>query len=281
MNPSHSIGVISGLTSAVVWGTGDFVGGLAARRTSQFGVVALVALTGLGIMIPAAFLAGEPFPSGATIAWSLAAGFLGAAGVAALYQGLSTGAAALVAPTSAVVAAALPVIAGSFLEGMPPSSDLAGIVSGLVGIWLVSRVPAGQGAAGRSGLFLGLIAGAGFGAFFILIAQVEDDVLFTPLVFTKLAGLIFGLAVLMLQRQRFPSLRRNPLGLLSGVLDAGGNLFFLMATQATTLAVAAVLASMYPAVTVGLSALVLHERIRRVQVAGVLLCLVAVAMISL
>jgi hypothetical protein len=92
MNPSHSIGVISGLTSAVVWGTGDFVGGLAARRTSQFGVVALVALTGLGIMIPAAFLAGEPFPSGATIAWSLAAGFR-RAGVAALYQGLSTGAA--------------------------------------------------------------------------------------------------------------------------------------------------------------------------------------------
>jgi drug/metabolite transporter (DMT)-like permease len=150
-----------------------------------------------------------------------------------------------------------------------------------VGIWLVSRVPAGERAAGRSGLVLGLFAGAGFGAFFILIAQVEDDVLFTPLVFAKLAGLIFGLAVLMLQHQRFPSLRRNPLGLLSGVLDAGGNLFFLLATQATTLAVAAVLASMYPAATVGLSALVLHERIRRVQAAGVLLCLAAVAMISL
>jgi drug/metabolite transporter (DMT)-like permease len=280
MNSPHSLGVISGVLSALIWGAGDFIGGLATRRSTPFAVVAVTGLAGVAIMLPAALLAGEPMPSGATIAWAVAAGLCGAAGVAALYRGLAMGAAAIVAPTSAVVAAALPVVAGSILEGLPPASDLAGIAVGLAGIWLVSRVPDASTAAGRSGLILGLLAGAGFGAFFVLIAQVEEGLLFTPLVFSKLTALIFGLTVLALQQRGLPSLRRNPLAVVSGVLDAGGNLFFLYAAQTTTLAVAAVLASMYPAVTVGLSALVVHERIRRVQAAGVLLCLAAVAMIS-
>jgi drug/metabolite transporter (DMT)-like permease len=280
MNSPLSLGVISGVLSALVWGTGDFIGGMATRRSTPFTVVTLTGLVGVVVMIPAALLAGEPVPSGATVAWAVAAGLCGAAGVAALYRGLASGAAAIVAPTSAVVAAALPVLAGSILEGLPPASDLAGIAVGLAGIWLVSRVPDASTATGRSGLVLGLLAGAGFGGFFILIAQVEEGVLFTPLVFSKLTALIFGLIVLSLQRRGLPSLRRNPLALVSGVFDAGGNLFFLYAAQTTTLAVAAVLASMYPAVTVGLSAVVVHERVRRLQAAGVVLCLVAVGLIS-
>src|SRR3990172_4488169 len=184
MIPANLFGIISGLASALVWGTGDFVGGVAARRASQFKVVALSALAGLSVLIPAAVLAGESFPSGRTIAWSLAAGISGAVGIAALYHGLSTGAAATVAPTS-----------------------------------------------------------AGFGGFFVLIAQVDAAALFTPLVFVKLAALAFGLVILFFRRQGFPSLRANPLALLSRILDTGGNFLFLLATRATSLAVAAVLAS--------------------------------------
>ena len=281
MIPANLFGIISGLASALVWGTGDFVGGVAARRASQFKVVALSALAGLSVLIPAAVLAGESFPSGRTIAWSLAAGISGAVGIAALYQGLSTGAAATVAPTSAVVGAALPVLAGSLLQSLPSPGDLAGILLGLTGIWLVSSLSPDKKGSTRPGVTLGIVAGAGFGGFFVLIAQVDAAALFTPLVFVKLAALAFGLAILFFQRQGFPSLRANPLALLSGILDTGGNFLFLLATRATSLAVAAVLASMYPAVTVGLSILLMHETVNRRQVAGVVLCVAAVVLISL
>src|SRR3972149_775908 len=87
MIPSNPLGILSGLASALGWGTGDFVGGVAARRASQFKVVALSALAGLSVLIPAAVLAGGAFPSGRTIPWSLAAGVSGAGGVAALDHG--------------------------------------------------------------------------------------------------------------------------------------------------------------------------------------------------
>jgi len=281
MIPSNPVGILSGLASALVWGTGDFVGGVAARRASQFKVVALSALAGLCVLIPAAVLAGESFPSGRTIAWSLAAGISGAIGIAALYQGLSTGAAATVAPTSAVVGAALPVLAGSLLQSLPSPGDLAGILLGLTGIWLVSSLSPDKKRSTRPGLILGILAGAGFGGFFVLIAQVDASALYTPLIFVKLAALAFGVVILLFLRQGFPSLRANPLAVLSGILDTGGNFLFLLATRATSLAVAAVLASMYPAVTVGLSILFMHETVNRRQVAGVILCVAAVVLISL
>lgn len=280
MIPAAAPGILAGILSALVWGTGDFVGGVAARRASQFAVVALSAFAGLCVLIPIAILAGEPFPSAAGIAWSFAAGLCGALGIAALYQGLATGASAVVAPTSAVVGAALPVVAGTLMQGLPGTADLAGIGLGLTGIWFVSKAPREEDAANRAGLFLGILAGLGFGTFFVLIAQVEAGVLFGALAFVKVAALVFGVVALAYRRSTFPSLRRNPLALLSGLLDTGGNLFFLLASRATSLAVAAVLASMYPAVTVVLSIVLLHERVRRSQVAGMLLCVTAVALIG-
>ena len=277
---ANSLGILAGLASALIWGTGDFVGGVAARRSSQFTVVAVSALAGICVVLPAVILTGESFPSWETIAWSLAAGISGAVGIAALYQGLARGEAATVAPTSAVVAAAVPVFVGSLLESLPAPADLIGILFGLAGIWLVSSTSSGQGAPPRSGMTLGILAGAGFGGFFILIAQVDQGALFTPLVFVKLAALIFGVVVLQIQRKGLPSLTKNPLPLLSGVLDTGGNLFFLVAARATSLAVAAVLASMYPAVTVALSVVILRQPVHWRQGLGVLLCVGAVALIS-
>ena len=286
-------GILSALASAFVWGSGDFAGGLAARRINHFQVVALSAMAGLILNVLAALLLREPFPSPVTIAWACAAGLSGAVGVAYLYRGLSTGSAAVVAPTSGVVAAIIPVIVGSLLEGLPGGAQLVGILVGLAGIYLVSRPHpaasnnsgqnlAGGGAArGRSEFPLALAAGAGFGGFFVLIAQVEADSLFAPLAFSKLAAFAFGALVLIAQRRSTQSLALNPLALLAGVLDAGGNLFYLVAVRYVTLAVAGVISSMYPASTVILSMAFLRERILRFQAVGVLLCLAAVAMITL
>src|SRR3990172_5109881 len=127
MLPSHLLGILYGLTSAVVWGSGDFVGGLAARRIHQFQVVALAALVGAAIFVPFAILLNEPVPSTASLAWSAAAGISGAVGVAAFYRALSTGVSAMVAPTAAVVGAAIPVLVAGVLEGLPSPSRGVGI----------------------------------------------------------------------------------------------------------------------------------------------------------
>jgi drug/metabolite transporter (DMT)-like permease len=281
MAPAGVFGILSGLASALVWGTGDFIGGVAARRSTQFQVVALSSLAAVCLMVPATVLAGEAFPSSRTVAWSLAAGLSGAVGVAALYQGLATGAAAVVAPTSAVTAAAVPVITGSIVQGLPPPTDLAGIVFGLSGIWLVSNLGQAERPASASVVSLGLLAGLGFGGFFVMIAQVDPSALFAPLVIVKVAALAFGLIAVAARREGLPSLRSNPLALLTGVFDTAGNLFFLLAARATSLPVAGVLSSMYPAVTVALSVLLFRERVGRGQAAGVVLCVAAVILISL
>jgi drug/metabolite transporter (DMT)-like permease len=278
---SHLVGVLSGLASALAWGSGDFVGGQAARRITQFQVVALAAVSGLAVFVPAAVLRREPIPNPQSFLWALAAGVSGAFGVAALYAGLAGGSAAVVAPTATVVGAGLPVILSALLTGLPGRAEGAGILLGLVGIWLVTRPSGPIQAVERTTFLLALAAGAGFGGFFILIAQVETGLLFIPLAVAKVAALVLCALVLRARGQPLPSGRRNPQALLAGVLDGGGNLFYLIAAQQSGMAVAPVLSSMAPAVTVLLSVRILHEPLRRAQALGVVVCLAAVGLISL
>jgi drug/metabolite transporter (DMT)-like permease len=201
--------------------------------------------------------------------------------MASLYRGLAVGRAAVVSPTAGVVGAALPVVVGAVLEGSPGGLGIAGMALGMGGIWLVSKpIPSTEGNA-EGGLALGILAGLGFGGFFILVAQVQPDLLFSPLVVAKISALGAALLTLAQQRQPLPAPTRNPAALLAGFLDAGGNVFYLLASQLTRMDLAAVLSSMYPASTVLLSRAILHEQISRRQWLGVGLCLLAVGLISL
>lgn len=281
MQSSHLLGIVFGLGSALIWGTGDFLGGLASRRTGQYQIVALAAAAGLILLLPAPFLRSDPPAAASDIAWAVAAGLAGAVGIAALYAGLSSGRAAVVAPTAAVVSASLPLMLTIVLEGSPDSFKLAGFLAGLAGIWLVSQPAAeDRSASAAHGLRLGLLAGAGFGGYFIFIAEVQPGRIVVPLLITKAAALIFALLVIRLRREAPASPAAHPLGIATGAFDAGGNLFYMLALQHTSLAVAAVLSSMYPATTVLLSAVALRERISRPQVVGVAVCLLAVGLIA-
>jgi drug/metabolite transporter (DMT)-like permease len=233
------------------------------------------------IFFPLAILLEEPVPSPASLAWSAAAGLSGAIGIAAFYRALSTGAAAMVAPTAGVIGAALPVLVATILDGIPSTLHAVGIAAGLAGIWLVSKPTDGSARASAAEFRLALLAGLGFGGFFVFIAQLEAGLVFAPLVVAKLAALGFGTIVMLARGLPFPRPAANPLALLTGVLDAGGNLFYLLAQQYTTLAIAAVLSSMYPVMTIYLSRMLLQERVVRRQVAGIALCLAAVVAIAL
>jgi drug/metabolite transporter (DMT)-like permease len=209
------------------------------------------------------------------------AGAAGAVGLACLYRALSMGHTASVAPTSAVIGAALPVVFSIFTLGPPAPLRLAGFGLAFAGIWLVSRPTNAENTVSRQGFLLACAAGVGFGGFFILIAQGEPDRVFTPLVISRSVTFCVAFLLLRATRQPLPSFMANPIALLAGVLDAGGNVFFLLARQFTRLDIAVVLSSLYPASTVILASLLLKEKASRAQWAGAALCLLAIVCITI
>jgi drug/metabolite transporter (DMT)-like permease len=277
--PSQLLGIISAITSAAIWGAGDFAGGYASRRISPYQALAATSLVGMLIFVAAALVSGEPLPAPAHAGWAALAGALGALGIVALYQGLAVGSAALVSPTAGVVGAALPVAAGALLEGLPSSVQFAGFTAGIAGIWLASRESHEMSADLRRDLGLGFLAGLGFGGFFVCLGQIETGLVFSPLVISKAAALALSGVILAQRRLPFPSLKQHPVAALAGLLDAGGNLFYFLAVQLVRLDVAAVIASMYPASTVLLAQIFFRQRVSAAQWLGVVLCLVGVALI--
>ena len=270
--------VLFGLLSAASWGGGDFCGGLATRRAPVLRVLPVSALGGMLPLLALALFTGERVGGAAGMGWGAAAGLFGTLGLAALYSGLAAGRAAVVAPTSAVVAAALPALWGAFSEGAPGPLRLAGFGLALVGVWLVAQSGEAGGRAG--GLGLALLAGCGFGAFFILIHRAGEGGTYWPLLAARSVTLVASLGAALALRPQGSARPALPLALLSGALDAGGNAFFVLAGQAGRLDVAAVLSSLYPATTVLLASLLQGERIAPLQAAGIATVLGAIALIA-
>jgi drug/metabolite transporter (DMT)-like permease len=293
----HLIGVFFGLASALTWGSGDLSGGVASRRSNQYRVLYMTALMGVLILAALALLRSEPVPQGMDFALAASAGICGAFGIIALYLGLSLGNAAIVMPTSAVVSVITPVIFSFFTEGLPGVLTIVGFVLAIAGVWLVSNgsesdhseygghsdygghSSSGLAAGSRRGFWSGVLAGLGFGGYFVFISQLETAEVFSPLVVSKGAALVLSLLILAWRRERPLSLKENPTAVLAGVLDAGGNVFFLLATQFTRLDVASVLASMYAMTAVILARIMLHEAVTARQWGGVFLCTTAIALI--
>ena len=274
------LGVSFGFTSAFAWGSADLAGGFATRRSDQFLVVALASLSGIVLLVALAVATGEPTPSLRSSLWAVAAGIATTLGLAALYRALSLGNVATVAPTASVVGAVLPVLFAAFTEGLPSITQLAGFVLALLGIRLVTQSQTESSDVSRRGLVLAVMAGICFGCFFILIAQVEEGTVFTPLIVMRSAGFCLALLVLLFRGVGAPQMRHTLMPFFSGVLDAGGTVFYLQAERFTRLDVATVLASLYPAATVLLAYTLLKESVSRTQWLGVALCLGAVALIA-
>jgi len=268
------------LSAAAVWGVGDFCGGLAARRVGAFSSILLLYMAGLFPLAIAALVRGEMLPPPADLLWGAAAGLAGAIGYGLLLHAFSKGRMGLAAPVSAVVATSSPVVVAALTEGMPGAQQLVGFAVALAGLWLLSR-PESPGHR-PGGLGLALLAGLGVGLFFVSVGQVEAAGALWPLVAARMAG-VAALLVPALTGRRFVLPHGTPLGLLAlaGVLDAGGSLFFLLATQAGRLDVATVLATPYPAVTALLAWLIAGERMTRSQIIGAAAAVVAIALITI
>jgi drug/metabolite transporter (DMT)-like permease len=267
------------LAASLSWGAGDFSGGVATRRAKVLSVVIAAHAIGLMMLIALALIWSEPFPSTLDIIWGSVAGLAGAVGVVAFYQSLSVGRMGIVAPITAMLSAAVPVLFGAFFEGLPGPLQLTGFVLALIAVGLISGLGVVKGRP--KGLGLAFLAGLGFGSFFILISRVSHGAIFWPLAAARLASFLFLLAVILVRRQEIiPKKSVLPVVFLAGALDVAGNVFFVLATHAGRLDVAAILSSLYPAVTVLLASIILKERVTRIQTIGICIALVAIPLIS-
>ena len=268
-----------GLASAGSWGGGDFCGGLATRDTGVFPAVIGSQLCGVLMLAGAALAFGDRVPTIDNVMWSGAAGLCGAVGLLALYRALAIGRMGLAAPVSGVLSAAVPVVAGGLLEGMPGRWRIAGFILALVGVWLVAGSE--DTPVRIRDLGLPTAAGLGFGCFIIIIGRASGAGVFWPLVAARLASLSLLLAVATLTHQpRFPERAHVVVVATSGLGDAAGNALLVLAAHTGRLDVAAVLSSLYPASTVLLAWLILHERVGRWQLVGVLAALSAIVLIT-
>jgi drug/metabolite transporter (DMT)-like permease len=275
-------GIIIALASALAYGSADFVGGVGSRRYSSWQIVLIGQITGALVMFTAGLLL-PGSPTAVDFGWALLAGVGSATGSIFLFRGLARGRMGLVAPVSAVGAATLPVLVGTALGERPSWMVWVGMLVAIPGIWLVSRDTNSNEAEGRrSAIVDGALAGAGFGLLFIALAQISPDAGVVPLSVNQLTGAI--LTVTIAKRLGQPWRPRRGVvrwGGFTGILGSSGTLAFTLASQTIGLGITAVLASLYPAVTVLLAATVLKERIGMGQRAGIGICTLAIAGLAL
>lgn len=279
MSPTILASVLS-LAAALVWGTGDFTGGLSARRIGAFHALMVSFFFGLGSLVVVALVANEAQPATRDLLWGAGAGLLGMLGFLFMLRGFAIGRMSVVAPVSSVFAAVVPVIFAGFTVGLPKAIQLAGFVLAFVSIWLLSRRES-EGTR-PSGIGLALLGGLGFGLFFTALDQISEGAVFWPLVAGRGIAVVVMLAFALITRKPVVP-KKSPMGLLAlaGVLDVGGNLLFLLAVQTGRLDIAAVLVSLYPGVTVMLARFIAKESMSRMQVIAVGLAVLAIMLIAL
>jgi drug/metabolite transporter (DMT)-like permease len=289
--------IVFALAAAVLYGSADFLGGAASRQSRALSVASLSVPAGGLVLLLAAVAAGGAIPT-VGLGWAVAAGGFGAVGLIAFYTGLAAGPMSVVAPVSALMSTVLPVGVAVATGERLGGRVYLGVVACLAAIVLVSLE---GGAPGRRpanfapsqlrhhpalrGFGYGILCGTLFGLFFVCLRYAGSSGVLWPVAIARLANTSVVLAVVLLARAR-PVGRQDggrvlAAAVISGVLDASANLFYLMATRAGLFGIAIVLTSLYPGITVLLARFVLHERMHTVQHTGLLLAAIGVALVTI
>jgi drug/metabolite transporter (DMT)-like permease len=275
-------GPLLALAASLSWGLGDFLAGLRTRRLPVVAVLVVSQAAGLTTIVLVVALRGVGPPDSRYLLFGSLAGIAGAVGLAALYRGLAVGPMSIVAPISGT-AVVVPVVAGVVTGERPSAAQAAGIGLAVAGVVLASRAPAGDGSRRHAaeGVGLALTAALAFGLLLVALGEAsEGDPYWGTLAMRGTSFALLVLAALILRPSFRLGERDLPVLLLIGVLDMAGNALFAVATTESLLAVAAVLAQLYPVVTVLLARLVLGERISRGQGLGVVGAFAGVALIT-
>jgi drug/metabolite transporter (DMT)-like permease len=280
------LSILFGLGAALGWGAGDFTGGLASRKTGAYRAVFYSEVIGVALLLIVAQFSAEPLPNLKIFLLSMLAGALGTVGLIFLYQSMTLGLMSIAAPVSALLAAALPVLVGIFKEGIPQILTIFGFGFALFAVWMISQ---GEGGvtdilAHLSDLKLPLLAGIGFGSYFVLMHEATSTgATVWPMVISRSGGMILITVYMLITRAAWKVEDTSAwlMITLNGILDISGNLFFILAGQTGRLDVAAVLSSLFPGATVVLAWIFLKERLSRNQWIGIGSALIAIVLMTL
>lgn len=270
--------------ASMLFGTADFLGGLASRKAPALVVTLIAMLAGFVLLLPAAAGAGGS-PGIADYAWSVAAGVFGGLGVALLFHVLARGPVGAVAPIVAVCGVAMPAVSGLLFGEQPGAWPITGIALAAVAVVLVSggEHPGSQtdAKAHASTLMLSAVAGFGLGAFLVCISRVPATAGLWPLVVARLAGLVAVVIVMVFRHVPLAGARAAWGGsAISGLTDAAANLLFLWIVRQHPLSIVGTIVSLSPATVVLLARVVLRERFHRRQVAGLALAGAAIVLMT-
>ncbi len=273
------------LLSSVLWGTSDFGGGTLSRRLSAVTVAVVSEAIGLAGVLLFALITGGFSSAGGAVGWGLVGAVAGTAGIIAFYQALASGTMGVIAPIAAL-GVVVPVMVGVAGGDRPSAFQDAGIVVAIVGVVLASgpelQLDDGGSRRGARPLWLAGVAAFSFGVVFVALDHgAKSSTLMTLIVMRGAAiALMLAIAGLTNPAQLRFGPRDLPLLTVVGAFDLGANATFAYATRHGLLSVVSVLSSLYPAVTAMLARAVHHERLRKLQLFGVIAAMGGVVLIA-
>jgi drug/metabolite transporter (DMT)-like permease len=278
------VAITLALLTAALFGTGDFLGGLAGKRMSVLRVLAISHTIGLVLITTGAVVIADEFLL-RDLAWGALAGIAGFIGLALLYRGLARGPMGVVAPLTAITSAAVPAGWGLLIDDESLAGTAwIGVVVALVAIGLASASPIEQSPISLAAILEALLAGVGFGLMFVGLDQTVEASAPWPVVGGRLMT-VSAMAVFFFIVKRespLPPVRADiRLPAIAGLVDTFSNALFLYATLEGDLAIVAVLSSLYPIATVILARLVLGERLTCLQQIGFVAAMVATTLIAI
>lgn len=280
--------IILALSTSVLFGVGDFLGGVATRRDSAFAVTGTSHLLAIVLMAVAVLLLPTAHPTTADLLWGALSGLSGVVGVIALFGALAVGRMGIVAPISAALSASLPAIYDLATGTMLSPLTIAGMALALVAIVIVSIAPDEQlhepahEYRPRRALALAVLSGAGFSGAFIAFSFTAAESGLTPVLAARAVSILVSVALALRFGRGFPVDRTALVPTLgAGVTDVLANVTILTAIRLGPLAIASVLSSLFPVVVVALARIFLRERLHLWQKVGVGIAVAAVLLSTL
>ena len=276
------LGVALALAASFCWGVGDFIGGSKSRVLPVLVVLVCSQLVGLLWIGGVALIAQEPVPDAREIGLAALSAVAGTAGLVCFFRAIAIGKMSLVVPIAAT-AAVVPVVVGIATGDRPGPLQLVGMVVALAGAVMASREPGEEGERGSlaAGVLLAALSALFIGFFFLAIDGASDG----GAVWASLVNRITSVALLLLAaavvRPKLSAARPHlPALAAAGTLDVSANLLFAAGSTKGLISLVSVAGSLYPVITVLLARVLLHERVHRIQEAGVIAALGGVVLIA-
>ena len=253
---------------------------MASRKSNEFTVVLFSQLIGAVFLVGLVLVAAENFPPIKALVSGGIGGVCGSLGLIALYRAFARGRMGIAAPISAVITAIMPIVFTFLHQGLPEYIQVVGFGLALAAVWLISHVK-GDAGLNLEEMTLPVMAGVGFGLYFIFLGVAATDSVTWPLLTARGSSLFVVFIFFMVKKDTgLPSRAHVPLIAMTGILDATGNALFAVAVHLGRLDISATLSSLYPAVTVLLAWTILKERLVAQQWCGVVVAMVALICIA-